>query len=217
MRSPFLWVVVLSISASSMNAATIIGVTGPEIDGGAIETSQSLGSSWTQTIGYSNVVVSAVLKEDTLCLADCPLITLTAYLTTQIGPGTTAADEITHAAVAFSGGSYADLNLLTIPLLSPGTYYLTLFSSDAPGAVWAEAVPPNVFLDTGVSRNQDFYVSGPVGYPPANAVLRPPIAGDFQFSATGTAIGTAAIPEPPTSTLVGAAFLTFFLKRYAPQ
>jgi hypothetical protein len=207
MRSLFLWVGLLSL-ASSLRAATIISVTGPVTDGGAIQEGQSLGSSWTQTTGYSNVVVSALLSEDTFCLIDCPAITLTAYLTTQIGPGTTAADEITHDTVAFSGGSYADRNLLTIPLLSPGTYYLTLFSSDAPGAVWAEAIPPNVSLDTGVSRNQDFYMSGPVGYPPANAVLRPPIAGDFQFSVTGT-----AIPEPSTTTLMGAALLTLFLKR----
>jgi hypothetical protein len=210
MRSFFFCVGLLN-SASFLSANTIISVTGPVVGGGAILASQSLGSSWTQSTGYSNVVVSALLSEDTFCLVDCPAITLTAYLTTRIGPGTTAADEITHDTVAVSGGSYADRNLLSIPVLSPGTYYLTLFSSNIPGAVWAAANPPQVILDTGVTRNLDSFADNLVGYPPANVFISPPPIGseDFQFSVTGT-----AIPEPSTTTLVGATLLTLLLKRY---
>jgi hypothetical protein len=183
-------------------AGTIYSVTGPLISGGAIYPPQAVGVSWTQSRAYTGVVISAVVSGSVNDV-------LAAYLTTQIGPGTTVADEITHASVAFPGNAFSNLTILNIPLLPSGTYYLTLSSSGTSGAL-AETTMPAQTFDTGVTRNPDYYFSNPSGYPPDNVVLKPPIGGIFVFSATGS---VAPVPEPSAGALVGAALGALLLIR----
>jgi hypothetical protein len=181
-------------AASSLMASPIYSVTGPLIDGGAIASTQAVGVSWTQSRTYTDVVISAVVSGSVNDV-------LAAYLTTRIGPGTTVADEITHASVALPGNSFSSLAIVSIPLLPSGTYYLTLSSSGTTGDL-AETIVPAATIDTGVTRNPDFGFSNPSGYPPDNDVLTPPIGGLFVFSATGN---VATVPEPAYGFLLGAA------------
>jgi hypothetical protein len=196
-----LWTAVAVNAASSLVAGTIYSVTGPLISGGAIDSNQSVGVSWTQTIAYSDVLISATVNGS---MTDV----LTAYLTTNIGPGTTVANEITHASVVFPGPSFTNLPLLNIPLLPAGTYYLTLSSSGLTGGL-AETTSPSQIIGMGVTRNPDYYTSTPAAYPPGSSgFLGPPIAGLFVFSATGN-----AVPEPAAGTLVATTSIGLLLRR----
>lgn len=199
----FLLTAIAVTTTSYLGAATIYSVTGPLIAAGGIDSQQTIGVSWTQTGGYSDVVISATLE-------GVPSDLLTAYLTTKIGPGTTVANEIAHASVAFPGPSLVDLPLLNVPLLEPGTYFLTLSSSARLGGSLAETTTPSQMFGPGVVRNGDYYTSNPAAYPPGSSVfLPPPIGGLFVFSVAGT-----PIPEPAYGKLVGTTVIALFLCRF---
>lgn len=195
-----LWTAIAVSVTPSLVAGTIYSVTGPLIGGGAIISDQTVGVSWTQTVPYADVAISATVSGAATDL-------LNAYLTTKIGPGTTpAANEIADASIPFPGPSFVNLPLLNVPYLPSGTYYLTLSSSGMSGDL-AETTTPSQVFGPGVTRNADYYTSNPGSYPPAsNGFLPPPIAGLFVFSVTGT-----AVPEPAGAALVGITLITLLL------
>jgi hypothetical protein len=114
----------------SLNAATLYSVEGPLDGQGEIASYQALGVSWTQSTIYTNLTISAELS-------GLPTDSLTVYLTTHIGPGTTVANTIAETTVPFpvSTSGFTNVELFDLPALQAGTYYLTFYSAGSSGGL----------------------------------------------------------------------------------
>jgi hypothetical protein len=159
-------------------------------------------SSWAETGSYTNVSISAVLSNQFDGNANS---TLTAYLTDQIGPGTTAANVIASTSVTPTNFEETD-TLFTGLSLGPGSYYLVLA---APGdfAGWWGANSPTITTEPGVTDTGDYHADHPNGgpndaFPPASVFLADG-ADNFLYTVTGDA--SSAAPEPSTLILAGLA------------
>src|SRR5271156_811648 len=122
MRLPIRFLVAAAILATATIAAradAIAGVTGGSLQN-FVEANDPEGISWTQTGSYTDVTISAFLSS--LGGSDG---TGTVYLTDQIGPGTTVANQIAETTV--SGLAFGPATATTVFSgldLGPGTYYL---------------------------------------------------------------------------------------------
>lgn len=178
-------------------AATIYSENGPFAgsnvlgDGGFIV----LMAGWNSPIPYSNVSISAELGQ-----VNGP-VTISAFLTTQIGPGTTTAEQI--AASTAQPASSAETDVLFSGLTLPsGQVYLTLSVPAGETGFWGFTNNSNLVTAAGV-------VPGPVGlastsicgsqdlaYGPASTFClgsAPNPANSSIFTVTGDAVGA---PEP---------------------
>jgi len=157
--------------------SVIISVTGPNNAAGGLNVgAEAIAMSWSQSSSHASVTISAnIMGVNTQ--------TVTAYLTTQIGPTTTTANEIARATVVFPGwNNYTNVVLLNIRNLPAGTYYLTLSADGdssctiqtvcSPGA-WAGTTLPSIAAGAGVSANGSYYTPlnppGFAAYPPASS------------------------------------------------
>jgi len=189
----------------------IISVTAPPGLSTLIDSSSIVSTSWSEAGSYTEVSIAALV--DSAIVGQTP--TADAYLTTQIGPGTTTADEIAHSQftvpvnlpICSPSSCGAMVTLFSGLSLGPGNYFLTMGPDPISIGVvgWFPALNPSVLLDTGVSEGNSFFASAMASYPPASDFGVSPFA--MNFVVTGTP--TSAIPEPSTATLV--AFGTFFL------
>src|SRR5450755_1939208 len=82
-----------------------------------------LGESWSSSNTYANVSISAQVSRAPCCPTD-PIVSVTAYLTSQIGSATTLADQIATATVAVPGFTRAYTTLFSDLTLGPGNYFL---------------------------------------------------------------------------------------------
>jgi hypothetical protein len=199
MRLPIRFLVAAAILASATIAAradAIAGVTGGNLQN-FVEANDPEGISWTQTGSYTDVTISAFLSS--LGGSDG---TGTIYLTDQIGPGTTVANQIAETTV--SGLAFGPATATTVFSgldLGPGTYYLITASNLGGGGLgWnvyngAAAIP-------GISGTNNFDEFGQfpeAEYPPAS-----PFSSvgthEFDFAVTGD---IAATPEPSSLILLG--------------
>ena len=144
------WTVLLlsvALIGSTTRAATILSADS-EISSGigclVIYSGQGYRVGWTQPDTYSAVNVSAKLTSNGL-----PNQTGRAYLTTQIGPGTTPGQQIAYAEFTFPI-PVAKVVLFQGLLLRPGSYYLSIIG-DSPGwgSCWT-ASATNVVTAAGV-------------------------------------------------------------------
>ena len=183
------------------HASTIVSVSGANAGGFELSAIQVVGASWTQTSNYADVSITADLNGLTTD-------SVTAYLTTQIGPGTTSASEVAQATVALPGVLLQDVLLLQIPLLSSGTYYLTLYDPGNPNSAfdsWGDTASELIATDQGVTRNGDYAFTNFGGNPPAPYAPATPFI--VQSSAPGNPVllyqvtGTP-VPEPGTAGLL---------------
>src|SRR5581483_2774141 len=151
--------------------------------------------SWTAIESYTAVTISATLEG----AGPDPGI---AFLTTNIGPGTTACSEVAVSNFVFpeidtSPGAKVQLfSGLTLPA---GTYYLVLGSSTPAGGGWLSTTAPAITADVGVTAGLDYStLSGAVNaaYPPGSSFTVSP--NTFMFDVTGT-----AVPEPQSLAYVG--------------
>ncbi len=110
--------VVNTTAGTSLGAGATGGRTGTQTSG-VVEV-----ASWTQASAYSNVTIAAALAT-----TDLGFNSITAYLTTKTGPGTTSADLVASATVTIPGAG-TGLPVLTTLFsnltLTPGTYYLMI-------------------------------------------------------------------------------------------
>jgi len=146
---------------------------------------QALAVSWTQA-SATRVSISATITGSGS--------TVTAYLTTQIGPGTTAANEIAETTLLLPNnyGDYKDTSLFNLASLPAGTYFLTLNANGGGGGGWAGSFPtsPSITTGSGASAN-GYYVSGDgapgsvAAYPPASNFNGPGPNRTF-YNVTGT-------------------------------
>jgi hypothetical protein len=180
-------------------------------------------TQWQSTLAFEDVTVTADLSSLSSMTG-----TATAFLTTRVGPGTTAADEVAHATVNlpdFFAASHT-VTLFSGLDLGPADYYLTIFS--ATGGVWwmsdssqaqtvlypCNDVPCPVTIGAGnpAFPNWQMFTVAPNAYAPASAWTPFTFGlGEYHFAVTGTlAQGPptdpptdppTAVPEPATLTL----------------
>ena len=193
MRYSLLVAVLLAGPAS---AATLFQVTGPVGIAWTSSASQVLYASWTQSASFTNVDVSALLGGTG---------TASAFLTDQIGAGTTVGNVIASTTLSYPGS--ATLTSLFSGLsLGAGTYYLIIGGTGAGN--WSQADPPTVTTDPSVSGNgYGFCSSVPgscnFGFTPASTFVAFDIL-QSQLLVTGDASG---VPEPSTAATAAIALL----------
>ena len=189
MKRPLLTILVLSfLSILCAEAQTVIVAREGPLGGGyAInEGGQTLGVSWTQSDSFSNVSIFATLTAGPTAG--------TAYLTNQIGAGTTAANEIASTSFTFPS-SATEIQLFSGLTLTSGTYYLTIVANTSGGgAGWVSSSgPSDVTTAPGVTINSDYVTQSPASYPPASTFFEQ----DFEllYRVTG-------VPEPSSIALL---------------
>jgi hypothetical protein len=188
---------VVLVTGALANAANVLNVTGPDSFGFANQIVQAEG--WNQTVGYSNVTIVMPLADFS---AGGPIggVEGTVYLMNQIGPGTTAANEVAPP-VTISGltASFTPITLFTGLTLPPGNYYLVTHSTSAfdlsmsPEGSGAVVVTPGVGVaPLGSGAESD----APAPYPPAT---------DMNLSLPGhlfvTVTGDLGAPVPTLGTV----------------
>jgi hypothetical protein len=178
-----------SASAQSTIVSTISGGSGfATLDNYAVA------SGWSETAAYNNVTITALIN------GGGETITGTAYLMTQIGPGTTVADQVATANFSATSGGYppASVTLFNGLTLQPGDYYLVLSDFGESGGGWEIAqfvatttTAPGVSI---LNYYDTFPNSQNTAFPPDSqfSPLTSPYQNQLEYSVTGTLV----VPEP---------------------
>lgn len=193
----------LSVAA---RASTVISITGSEISGGNIglvSGEQYVATSWSQTSTYDNVSMSVLFNQ----LGNAMMGT--AYLTTQIGSGTTVSQQVASNNFTVPNNPSVWQTVLTVPTLGPGTYYLVIEPTGVPfgpGSTgtgnWWEAASSTTVSDPGVTYNGFYFTlaGGIAGYAPGSNFTPEFTTPPLQFSVTsGVPTG---VPEPASAGLL---------------
>ncbi len=191
------------LAASVGSAANILTVSGSGLLAAAGVTTVNV-EGWTLTTGYQNVSITAPLVDATL---GGPIAGTegTVYLVNQVGPGTTAANNVappvTITGLTFNFTTQTLWTGLTLPA---GTYYV----------VWVPAHTNSPSMSPGIANNPTTSAGNGVSslgitetqtavasFPPATAGLQSAIyAGEgFVLSVTGDPAGTPPPPGPPAT------------------
>jgi hypothetical protein len=200
---------------AAAQAVTIISVDGPDSSnpadnptGFSIGTSSITGDqqyfavSWTQSHGYSDVAITALLSGSFRGLV---------HLTTALGPGATVADQVAVAdfMIDLTTAERDDILLLSGLTLGPGTYFLSLApSAGSSGNWWSEKNQATV-LDAGVAFSGTFQAASPdnidAAFLPASdfAPYFVGLTGTFSFAVTGERVDE--VPEPATGLILAGA------------
>jgi hypothetical protein len=195
---------IASLLAPRADAKTIVSVDGHN-GGAAISASfQIMQATWTETSGYFDATITANLDPGRDANGFPGVGSGVAYLTTQNGPGTTAANEVAETSFTFPSGTAVTKTLFTGLTLQPSTsYFLTLTSTGGTSGGWS-GVSPNInaviTTDIGVTRPVDYVSSsGSINaYAPAST-FSPSSTAYLVFNVTG-------VPEPSATGLLGLGF-----------
>ena len=197
-------ILILLCAGSPAHADTILLVdTGLSGDGPSVSASQYLEQGWTQTQSEEDVSISVSLYSWT----PGSTFDITAYLTTGIGQSATSP---ALATVSFSAETQSDapqdFTLFSDLSLGPGTYYVTLSSTDdtgsASGAIWPTACStgcPEV-VTSGITLLEEGFANDVFGAqnssnPPASNFYA--LNGLLNFTLTSDPPGSST-PEPST-------------------
>ncbi len=202
----------LSLLLLPLGATTIISTVG--VNGGFSEGGSgfSAEASWSQNGAFSNVGIAAEIDPGGSTTTS-HTFSGTAYLTTNIGPGATPADEIANTTFSVTGTEFNPVltTLFTGLTLGPGTYYLVLSSAaGGPGGWEFGGLGITPVTAAGVSIVDLDQIGSGAAYPPANnfvpgqGVPISNIPPEFEltpllYSVTGDAQGNT-VPEPATFT-----------------
>jgi MYXO-CTERM domain-containing protein len=151
---------------------------------------------WTQNQSYTDVAITALLSGS---------FRGEARLTTAIGSGTTAADQVAAGLfmLDLDTDERTDIPLLSGLTLGPGTYFLTLEPGVGSSGNWWNEFDQSFVLDSGVSF-EGLYQAATPGIDPAFIP-----ASDFglffsslsfTFAVTGEV--ATAVPEPATAQIL---------------
>lgn len=222
-------------SLGSANADVMVSVTGSGPTGSYAVAEQILGVEWETTQAYQDVSI-----EVPLWCGDCrpqdPPVQVEAYLSSTIGPSTTANQLIASSSMPLSYDGTATCPFsYSYPLtscqwitvfsgldLAPGRYFLTLNASFGPGpgyASWMESPTATVETAPGVTTDSLGYFANnnldPVT--PNNTVpdfLFPPDSTFDTLSGVGFEFQVIAdAPEPSALLLLAVPALFFIMKQ----
>jgi hypothetical protein len=205
-----IWTLPLIVAGAAQTAAasTIVAIPGPALENFEIGAgTETLAQSWQQTSEATDVQITALLWSNGTSAS-----TVTAYLTTDIGPASSAADMIAESSVSILGGSTSAI-LFTGLDLPGGTYYLVLSGAEVDDT-WSVGDLASMSLGTGDSLSGTYYSSG-AGIPSITQDTFYPFVEPGQgalMSVTGTPVVTTATPEPSSTTLAFVAILALWCK-----
>jgi hypothetical protein len=161
-------------------------------------------TSWTQSNTFSSVTIAATLFNNSPS-SEGAAATGTAFLMTQIGAGTTTAQQIATAPVSTTA-TFATATPITIfsgLTLGPGTYFLVISATVPSGAnslAWSSQTTPATVVASGVTAGASFLPGTVAAFPPASTFFN---KGRFLFySALGILSGgtsTTAVGAPALS------------------
>lgn len=135
-----------------------------------------------------------------------PPATVTAYLTTQIGPGTNASHNVVPSVVVNAPGGINTLTLFSGLTLAPGNYWVSFQPSNVQTGPAGGGAPTDT-VGPGVTSLGVFTLTG--GAPAGTT--GPPL-GAFRFNVTGDQVA-AAVPEPSTWMMLGGGLVGLALLR----
>ena len=151
------------------NAQPVVSISGPGQAYVVIYNGQAFATSWAQTNPATNVTVTVGLSSWGM-----PGQTGRAYLTTQLGPGTTTAHEIASATFEFPLEA-GDVTLFSGLTLEPGRYYLSMVGDGDWGSGWLSGCGANVSFADGVTLGPDYGFFGVGAYLPATGASEQPV------------------------------------------
>lgn len=171
--------------------------------------------SWTQTVTFLDVTISANVWEVN---QGSPAGIVNYTLVKAIGSGTTyAADGVSEGSITPSFGP-TDTDLVTLPSLGPGTYYLVVDSPTA-NTSWSYgysgAPSGTVTTDPSVTFNGDYSARGSSvdgAYTPASSFFGVTGFLPLEFSVTSDLVA----PEPATGGFVLAGVAGLLILRRRP-
>ena len=188
-------IVAYLVTLACASAGPILDVQGPLLYSYTIDPLQYLAYSWTQTLSYVGVSVSATVQGTG---------SGSAYLMTAIGPGTTSASQEAMAAITYPG-SPTDLTLFSGLTLGPGTYYLLLTgNTQGQSSSWSDTYSPTISTGPGVTRQVGAYYTDqftPPAYAPDGVFTYYPYDNDG-YAVMDVAGTPASVPEPSSAGLV---------------
>ena len=186
------------LGATAASAATIITEVSPTqgVVGGT-----TVAFGWNQTIAYNNVLISMDLATNNGSGS-----TVSAFLTSQIGPGTTIAEQLATQVVVVAPGS-ATYNLFSGLSLGPGNYFVTVDPADGVTGILGGGAPVAPTLGLGVTSLGEFTMGADI-YPPAGTAAEATFG--LRFNVTGE-----IVPEPTSIGLLatGAIFVVGVYRR----
>jgi hypothetical protein len=203
---PLSLAVAACLAAVSLPAASLVANGGSPGGAWVIDTGETLQVAWTQSTAATNVAIGSTLLN--LSYFDRPEV-VQAFLTTAVGPGTTAAQQIAQSSISVnpSGSSPAEYRLFGGLDLGPGTYYLTL--AGASGWIASTTNGPVITAPgvTFLGSYNSTYFDGIDAYAPASRFhLLPfsssPASYDLLFSVTGDFTPVSPAPEPAALSLL---------------
>jgi hypothetical protein len=164
--------------------------------------------SWTFSESFTNVEVAVSLTNGDNEIGHQG----TAYLMTQIGPGTTVAHELATTLFTFAPvGGFDQLSYVSLfsgLSLGPGSYYVVMTSSESCGACGISAFTDSFTTAPGAAVGSQRFV-GPAGMDPYAPASNWAGGGqDLFFTLSGD-----EVPEPGTILLLGAGLLGLVIAR----
>src|SRR5262249_8619692 len=214
---------VLSLTtAAPLRAPTIVAPT--DVLGGydSIGTSSVGGvraseAAWSQTSSFANVSIAAEIDPDhNLLPITSHTVSGTAFLMTQVGPGTTAANQIASTPFTVTGTAFSPtlVTLFTGLTLGPGTYHLVLSAPADQSAGWDFVLFPSTACTApGVTLGNGNLSGIEAGYPQATN-FSDLFDNLLEFSVTGGAVAT---PGPSTILLLSAGLLAMAARGRIPR
>ncbi len=168
--------------------------------------------AWSQTSSAANVSIAAML--DSAVAPYTAAFSGDAFLMSQVGSGTTTAQQLATASYSVPANSDGLVTLFSGLNLLPGNYFLVVDVTSGVGGWDGSTYPPLLVTASGVT----FLGTGSkeIGFPGA-APYTPSINFDYgtngnQLEFTVTSVDTAALtPEPPAITLCGTGLLLIAL------
>ncbi len=203
-------------------AATILAVSGPNDASTTFDVlSNHLAVGFSLSTEHTNVDIIATLA----AFDPGGNWNLTAYLTTQIGPGTTAANEIASSSsvITLAGSqvtapyTFSPQTIFSGLSLGPGNYYLLLSGTFSTTNAWWVSSASSGLTTTGsgaatVLAPYLYGAGAPDPYLPAgNFTSGSGAAFGFWFSISGEAV--ESVPDPGTAVFALPGFVLIWLLR----
>jgi hypothetical protein len=173
-------------SGFAAHADSLFSVTG---DASGWICADGLAIGWSSPVATTDLTILALLDNDNGAPSEA-----TAYLTTSIGAGVTAASEIAQTTVTLPAWYQGWVSLFEVPALAAGSYWLS-FSAPAGDAAWAFADPAAIGDVEGIDYIGYAETVGPkASYLPGSSFYIDP-------NSSGYEVEVVANSEPPSALL----------------